>query len=172
MMYLSATALSLILPYSANLSYSSVSALLNFLGHLFQSHSIKITKILISSIHFCINRSIRENIPLMIMLMKNLSLFCHILKKEPDFEECKQLILLIKSINSELKQNGTTFTSNDLELFFSDPSCEHFASPVLRPPIIDFDFIANLEKPIKNMLLDFAQENGASEAFKEFRNFE
>lgn len=152
-----AISISSVLPYSANLSYSSAISIFTLLENLclYHSKAKKVMKYLIHSIHFCINRSIRENIPLMIVMMKKLELLNKINQILSADEECQQLIVLVKSINSELRQTGNSFTSAKLEKFFCDPSCEYFASPVFKRPSIDFDFKKGFSKTIEDLIQNF-----------------
>lgn len=149
-------ALSAVIPYSTNLSYVSTISIFHMLETSFSMGDMTTTKMIIMSVYYSINRSIRENIPLVIILMKNLKLMVSIHKKEPSFEECEQLVSLIKNVNQELKQIGARFKSSELEKFFQDPACEHFALPVLRPPQIDFDYSSEFEIIIQELSTVYA----------------
>jgi hypothetical protein len=150
-MKISVLVLSAVIPYASNLSYSSAVSIFRLLETLFNGNNGECVNMIVAAVHFVINRSIRENVPLVIVLMKNSRLVMNILKANPGFEECEQLVSLAKNINQELKQLGNKVKSSDLEKFFDDPSCEHFALPVLRPPQIDFDFGAQVNHQILSL---------------------
>ena len=140
-----------VIPYAANLSYGSALHVFRMLTIAYRSRHQQSVKSIVCAVHYLINRSICENIPLVIVLLKNSKLLMTIYKDDPAFEECEQLVSLVRNVNQELKQFGTRMNASDLEKFFSDPSCEHFTIPVLRPPQIDFDFGSLLGQNITNL---------------------
>jgi hypothetical protein len=148
---LSCLIIAAVIPYASNLSYSSSVSLFQLLEFIVNSGDSHLTTMILSSIHYIVNRSIRENVPLVIVLLKNSKLLSSILKANPTFEECDQLLSVAKNINQELKLLGSKVKSTDLERFFDDPSCERFALPVLRPPQIEFDYIAEIGQHAANL---------------------
>jgi hypothetical protein len=148
---ISAMIISAVIPYASNLSYSSAVSIFKFLETLVSSNKLQSISVIVVAIHYVVNRSIRENVPLVIVLMKNSKLLIGVLKMIPNFDECDQLLSLAKTINQELKQMGTKVKSTDLEKFFDDPSCERFALPVLRPPQIEFDAAAQINQHLNNL---------------------
>lgn len=144
--------ISTIIPHTRNLSYFSSITIINILKSSFIQKDIQTTRTIIKSIHYLINQSVRDNIPFIILLLKNFHLILDIKKEITDSEECEQIISFIKNINQELKQFGKKFTSVELENFFADPSCENFAIPVLNSPQIEFDFQAQFEQNVKSLV--------------------
>lgn len=140
-----------VIPYASNLSYGSAISIFKILSAALSQKDKESVKMIVSAIHYTVNRSVRDNIPLVILVMKNSKLLITINKEYEMFEECDQLVSFVKNVNQELKQIGAIFQSSELEKFFNDPSCEHFALPVLRPPQIDFDLETEIEKQAKNM---------------------
>lgn len=146
-----------VIPYSSNLSYGSAISVFKVLSasHAQQDHES--VKLIVSAIHYTINRSIRENIPLVILVMKNSKLLQSIHLENENFEECEQLVSFVNNVNQELKQIGTTFQSSELEKFFNDPSCERFTLPVLRPPQIDYDLQNEINNQIQQMTVYYVK---------------
>ena len=142
---------SAVIPYAANLSYGSALHIFRLLSIAYRTKHTQSMKSLVCAVHYLINRSICENVPLVIVLLKNSKMLLTIYKEDPGFEECEQLVSLIRNVNQELKQFGTRMNASELEKFFSDPSCEHFTMPVLRPPQTDFDFASLLGQNITNL---------------------
>lgn len=140
-----------VIPYASNLSYGSAISIFKILTAALTQKDHESVKMIVSAIHYTVNRSVRDNIPLVILVMKNSKILITINKEYENFEECDQLVSFVKNVNQELKQIGAIFQSSELEKFFNDPSCEHFALPVLRPPQIDFDLEKEIEKQAKNM---------------------
>lgn len=140
-----------VIPYASNLSYGSAISIFKILSTAQSQKDKESVKMIVSAIHYAVNRSVRDNIPLVILVMKNSKLLIAINKEYEMFEECDQLVSFVKNVNQELKQIGAIFQSSELEKFFNDPSCEHFALPVLRPPQIDFDLGEEIDKQAKNM---------------------
>ncbi|EAY23225.1 hypothetical protein TVAG_185310 [Trichomonas vaginalis G3] len=109
--------------------------------------------LLINCLHYTINNGIRSNISLIIVMMKKSNIFFQLQKLYPDSQEVNSIVVMLKNINTELKQIGDNFTDVFLENFFQDPTCEHFANPVLRVPSTEmkvqlhhFEFFGNLAK--------------------------
>ena len=126
------------LPHASNISYVSAVSIINL---ILKGNKLKdeyVIDNLIKAIHFSINSSIRENVPLVIVLLKNSKMFIQMSKVRTSFEELNSIVTFAKNVNQELKQMGTTFKSAELESFFQDPACEHFANPVLKPPEQNF----------------------------------
>ena len=130
--------ISTIIPSASNISYVSAVSLMKLISKGSELKDEYIIDNIIKAIHFAINRSIRENVPLVIVLLKNSKMFLQMHKLREDFEELASLVTFVKNVNQELKQMGTTFKSAELEAFFQDPACEHFANPVLKPPELDY----------------------------------
>jgi hypothetical protein len=148
---LSCLVVAAVVPYASRLSYSSAVSLFKLLEFVLGSGDMQLVTLVLSSIHYAVNRSIRDNVPLVIVFMKNSKLLSMILKANPAFEECDQLLSVAKNINQELKLLGSKMKSTDLERFFDDPSCERFALPVLRPPQIDFDYVQEMGQHAANL---------------------
>jgi hypothetical protein len=148
---ISAMIISAVIPYAPNLSYSSAVSLFKFLETLVSANAMQSINVIVVAIHYVVNRSIRENVPLVIVLMKNSKLLTGVLKMISSFDECDQLLSLARNISQELKQMGTQVKSTDLEKSFDDPSCERFALPVLRPPQIEFDAAAQITQHLSNL---------------------
>jgi hypothetical protein len=148
---LSCLIIAAVVPYAKKLSYSSAVSLFKLLEFIIGSGNSLLITMILSAIHYAVNRSIRENVPLVIVLMKNSKLLSGILRNSPTFEECDQLLSVAKNINQELKLLGSKVKSTDLERFFDDPSCERFALAVLRPPQIEFDYVAEIEQHAVNL---------------------
>ena len=163
-------AISFILPCANNLSYTSGVSIFKLLQFAFSQYtisSLKTTqsqenlnysacyKMLTNAIHYNINRSVRENIPLVIVMMKNAKLLTKILKHDTEYDECDQLLLFIKNVNAELRQSGKSFKASELEVFFTDPSCEHFTLPVLRAPRPDYDFSTGIDFILEKLSSSF-----------------
>ncbi|KAH0791362.1 hypothetical protein GPJ56_004717 [Histomonas meleagridis] len=151
--------ISYVIPYSTNLSYSSAVNIFKAINISLEANDKETTKMLISAIHFMINQSVRDNVPTVIVMLKNSNILIKAMKENKDCEECQQVVQFIKSINQELKQIGKAFSSSELELFFQDPNCEHFAIPVLRPPQIEFDFNVEFGKYLKLLLAMYVTNN-------------
>ena len=144
-----------VVPYASNLSYCSAIAIFRILSIAQNNNDLKSVKMIISAIHYAINRSVRENVPLVILVMKNSKMLININKELNNLEECEQLVSFVKNVNQELKQLGDRFRSSELEKFFNDPSCEHFALPVLRPPQADFDLSKMIQNQTNVLVKDY-----------------
>ncbi|OHT07411.1 hypothetical protein TRFO_24361 [Tritrichomonas foetus] len=145
-----------VIPYASNLSYGSAISIFKLLTVADANKDSNSVKMIVSAIHYTVNRSVRENIPLVILVMKNSKLLMNINREFEGFEECEQLVSFVKNVNQELKQLGPRFRSSELEKFFNDPSCEHFALPVLRPPQIDLDISKEIDHQVKNIAALYA----------------
>lgn len=120
--------LSKLLFIARNISYTSSISIINLL-------SISKSQDLIKTMHYVVNNGIRNNISLNIVMLKNSRVFIQMQKLYPDLPELSSIVTMLKNINEELKQISTNFNATALEKFFRDPTCEHFANPVLRVPI-------------------------------------
>jgi len=156
-----------ILPFSANLCYLSAVTIYKVLALLHEQNEENSTLLLLKSIHYCINRSVRENIPLVIVTMKQSQLLISLNKKYSNVEEIIQMVSFIKNINQELKQIGGKFKAEELEVFFKDPACEHFAIPVLHPPTVSFESQTQIFKCTESLVDKFLEEKYG---FKEKKN--
>mgnify|MGYP004702478345 CR=1 FL=1 len=83
--------ISAIIPYTQNLSYLSSITIINILKLVFTKNDFQLTRAMIKAIHYLINRSVRDNIPFIILLIKNSSLILNIKNSINDFEECEQI---------------------------------------------------------------------------------
>jgi hypothetical protein len=106
--------------------------------------------VIVVATHYIVNRSINENVPLVIVLMKDSKLLIGVLKMISSFNECDQLLSPAKNIHQELEQMETKVKSTELEKFFDDPLCERFALMVLKLPQIEFDAVAQINQHLTN----------------------
>lgn len=128
--------LSIVIPYSTNLSYVSAMSIFKVLS----MSKLGPAQELIQAIHYSINRSVRENIPLVIMMLKNTRMLASVQKEDDSNQECKDLLNFAKTANQQLKQIGSSFSSSELEKFFTNPNIETLQKPVSDIPQTSFNY--------------------------------